>query len=83
VEQILLVPEGKDASLCKIQVLTRATFVHKEEFMEHERKDKVIAVRVTPKQYAQVKELVKEKYITASTLGRVLIEMYLRQEVQI
>jgi len=51
--------------------------------MEQEKKDKVIAVRVTPKQYAEVKELVKQKYITASTLGRVLIEMYLRQEVKI
>jgi hypothetical protein len=51
--------------------------------MEQERKDKVITVRVTPRQYAQVKELVKEKYITASTLGRVLFELYLRQEVQI
>jgi hypothetical protein len=51
--------------------------------MEQERKDKVITVRVTPRQYAQVKELVKEKYITASTLGRVLFELYLRQEVHI
>ena len=51
--------------------------------MEQEKKDKVIAVRVTPKQYAQVKKLATKKYITASTLGRVLIEMYLREEVKI
>ena len=51
--------------------------------MAQEKKDKVIAVRVTPKQYAQVKEMVKEKYITASTLGRVLFELYLREEVKI
>jgi len=49
--------------------------------MEKEKREKVIAVRLTERQYNQVKELVKEKYITASTLGRVLFEMYLRQEV--
>jgi len=51
--------------------------------MEQEKKDKVITVRVTPKQYEQLKELVKKRYITTSTLGRVLFEMYLRQEVKI
>jgi hypothetical protein len=51
--------------------------------MEQEKKDKVIGVRLTDRQYNEVMKLAKEKYITASTLGRVLIEMYLRQEVQI
>lgn len=51
--------------------------------MKEEKKDKIVAVRLTQRQYAMVKELVKEKYITVSTLGRVLIEMYLRQEVKI
>jgi hypothetical protein len=36
-------------------------------------------VRLTVRQYAQVKELVKQKYITVSTLGRVLIKLYLRE----
>ena len=51
--------------------------------MEQEKKDKMIGVRLTDRQYEQVQKLVREKYITASTLGRVLIEMWLRQEVKI
>ena len=51
--------------------------------MKQEKKDKVIGVRLTDNQYKEVMKLVKEKYITASTLGRVLFEMYLREEVKI
>jgi hypothetical protein len=51
--------------------------------MKEEKRDKVIAVRVTPKQYAEVRELVKQKYITPSTLGRILIEKFIQEEVKI
>jgi hypothetical protein len=51
--------------------------------MKEEKRDKIVAVRLRPTQYAQVRELVKTKYLTPSTLGRILIEKFIQREVQI
>ncbi len=51
--------------------------------MEEEKKVKVIAIRVTQEQFDGIKRAVKEKHINKSTLGRVLFELFLRQEVNI
>ena len=51
--------------------------------MKKEKKEKVIGVRLTPAQYEQLHKDAEVKHVTASTVGRVLIEMYLRQEVSI
>lgn len=51
--------------------------------MEVEKKEKVLGIRLTQNQFEKVQKAVKEKHITASTLARVLIEMYLRKEVHI
>jgi len=47
------------------------------------RKEKVIGVRLTPAQYQDINRLAEERYLTASTLGRLLIQMYLRKEITI
>jgi len=47
------------------------------------RKEKVIGVRLTPAQYQDINRLAEERYLTASTLGRLLIQMYLREEITI
>lgn len=46
-------------------------------------KERVISIRVTPKQYQEVQEAVTQKHMSMSTLGRVLMEMFLRREVNI
>lgn len=51
--------------------------------MKTEKKEKVVGVRLTQAQYEQVMQLAKDRYLTASTLGRILFELYLRQEVTI
>ena len=51
--------------------------------MKKEKKEKVVGIRLTPTQYQQVHKIAEGKHITASTIGRVLIEMFLRQEVSI
>lgn len=51
--------------------------------MKKEKKEKVIGVRLTPAQYEQVHRAAEVKHVTASTIGRVLFELYLRQEVSI
>lgn len=50
---------------------------------KEEKKDRVIGVRVTAEQYMQIKRVIKEKHISRSCLGRILFEMFLRQEVSI
>ena len=47
------------------------------------KKDRVIGVRVTEEQYRELQRVSEKKYITCSTLGRVLFEMFLRQEIRI
>jgi hypothetical protein len=51
--------------------------------MKKEKKEKVVGVRLTPTQYTQLHKAAEGKHVTASTVGRVLIEMFLRQEVRI
>ena len=51
--------------------------------MKTAKKEKVIGVRLTPKQYQDINRIAGERYLTASTLGRLLFEMYLRHEVKI
>lgn len=51
--------------------------------MKKEKKEKVVGIRLTPRQYEDLHRNAEVKHITASTVGRVLIEMYLRQEVSI
>jgi len=51
--------------------------------MERVKKEKVIGVRVTAEQYELIQGLVQKRFITPSTLGRVLFEKFIREEVQI
>ncbi len=46
-------------------------------------KEKVISIRVTPQQYEEVQEAVSQRHMSMSTLGRVLLTLFLRQEVNI
>jgi hypothetical protein len=48
-----------------------------------EKKERVIGVRVTQEQYCEIQRVIREKYITKSRLGRILFELFLRQEVSI
>lgn len=51
--------------------------------MKAEKKERVIGVRLTPVQYQDINSIARERHITASTIGRLLFEMYLRREVKI
>lgn len=51
--------------------------------MTEEKRSKVIGVRITQRQYEEIRQVIKDKYITPSCLGRILIEMFLRREVRI
>jgi hypothetical protein len=51
--------------------------------MKTNKKEKVIGVRLTPVQYQDINRLAEERYLTASTLGRILFQMYLRNEITI
>lgn len=46
-------------------------------------KEKVISIRVTPKQYEEVQAAVTQRHMSMSTLGRVLLSMFLHKEVEI
>ncbi len=48
-----------------------------------EKKSRVIGVRVTQEQYSEIQRLSKLKYINGSCLGRILFELFLREEVSI
>ncbi len=51
--------------------------------MKAQKKEKVVGVRLTPVQYQDINRIAGERYITASTLGRLLFEKYLRNEITI
>jgi hypothetical protein len=51
--------------------------------MKTEKKERVIGVRLTPMQYEDINRLAGERHISASVLGRLLFEKYLRKEIQI
>ncbi len=51
--------------------------------MKKEKKAATIGVRLTPAQYKQFNHLAEEMYLTGSSLGRILFEMYLRKEITI
>lgn len=48
-----------------------------------QRKEKVVGVRLTNSQYQDINHLAEARYLTASTLGRLLFEMFLRNEITI
>ena len=51
--------------------------------MKTENRTAVIGVRLTPEQYKEFNRVAEERYLTASTLGRLLVEKYLRREIRI
>jgi hypothetical protein len=51
--------------------------------MKAQKKERVIGIRLTPLQYQDINRLAGERYLTASTLGRLLFEKYLKNEIRI
>lgn len=51
--------------------------------MQKQKKEATIGVRLTPQQYEEFNLIASARYLTASTLGRLLFEMYMRKEVLI
>ena len=52
-------------------------------FMSKELRSKIVGVRLTSAQFDRLQRVAQNKSISASTIGRILIEMFLRQEVNV
>lgn len=51
--------------------------------MTEEKKKVVLGVRLSEDQYKRIRQYAKEKYSTASTIGRVLVELLLRGQIEL
>lgn len=51
--------------------------------MKQNKKEKVVSVRLSNREYEEIHRMAQSRYLTAGAIGRILIEMFLRKEVKI
>jgi len=51
--------------------------------MKQNKREKVVSVRLSSGEYEEIRRMAQDKYLTASAIGRILIEMYIKAEIKI
>lgn len=51
--------------------------------MKQNKREKVVSIRLSSGEYEEIHRMAQDKYLTASTIGRILIEMFINKEVKI